>query len=168
MTDLAIGMVYSDKLQLYVVCLNSIELASDADKAFQLDKWASFFRAKTWEELQMIVKDNPTLEQAAGHLHKLTQEEKIRYQCEARERWLLFERSKAESRKELEKDLSEKTRELNQKTLELSQKSQELDQKSLELDQKSLELDQQVLKNTKLSDENARLLAEIDQLKKQL
>ncbi|MBR2189652.1 MAG: hypothetical protein IJ860_09665 [Eubacterium sp.] len=102
----------------------------------------------------MITKDNPTLEQAAGHLHKLTQEEKVRYQCEARERWLLFERSKAESRKELEKDLADKTQELNLKIQQLDQQSQQLDEQSQTI--------------SALSDENARLAAEIARLKEQL
>ena len=106
----------------------------------------------------MITKENPVLEQAAEHLHKLTQEERIRYQCEARERWLLFERSKAESRKALEKDLAEKVRELDEKNQQLDEKSQQLDQQSQQLDQQSRTI-------ADLSDENARLLAEIKRLK---
>ena len=64
----------------------------------------------------MTVKDDPIMEEAASHLHKLTEEERIRYQCEARERWLLFERSKRESRKSWKKNSLMRTNRSLQKT----------------------------------------------------
>lgn len=46
--------IYSDKLRLSVVELNQIEMATEEDKAFQIDYWAALFKAKTWEEIKML------------------------------------------------------------------------------------------------------------------
>ena len=39
--------IFSSKFKLSVVELNHIELATDEDKAFQIDHWARLFKAKT-------------------------------------------------------------------------------------------------------------------------
>ena len=46
--------VYTDKLQLSVVELNSITLATKDDRLYKLDKWAAFFKAGTWKELNSM------------------------------------------------------------------------------------------------------------------
>ena len=41
--------VYSDNLTLSVVDLNQIKLATDEDKTYHIDYWASLFKADSWE-----------------------------------------------------------------------------------------------------------------------
>ena len=77
--------VYSDKLQLSVLDLTQIHLATDEDKAWHIDFWASLFKAKTWEELHMLSQNNEYLKEASETVYHLTQEEKVRLQCQARE-----------------------------------------------------------------------------------
>ncbi|RHV48693.1 hypothetical protein DXB46_09570 [Lachnospiraceae bacterium OM04-12BH] len=77
--------VYSDKLQLSVLDLTQIHLATDEDKACHIDFWASLFKARTWEELHMLSQNNEYLKEASETVYHLTQEEKIRLQCQARE-----------------------------------------------------------------------------------
>ena len=77
--------VYSDKLQLSVVDLTHIELATEEDRLYRIDLWASFFKATTWEELKMLAHNNNDIQEAVATVYQLTQEEKIRQQCEARE-----------------------------------------------------------------------------------
>ena len=77
--------VYSDKLQLSVVDLTHIELATEEDRLYGIDLWASFFKAATWEELKMLAHNNNDIQEAVATVYQLTQEEKIRQQCEARE-----------------------------------------------------------------------------------
>ena len=36
--------------------LTQIDMASDEDKAYGIDTWATVFKAKTWEELRMAGK----------------------------------------------------------------------------------------------------------------
>ena len=77
--------IYSDKFRLSVLDLTQINLATEEDRAYQIDRWAALFKATTWEELKMLAKTNQYIEEAVSTIRQLTQEEKIRQQCEARE-----------------------------------------------------------------------------------
>ena len=61
------------------------ELATREDKAYQIDYWAHLFKAKTWEELKMLAKENEYLNEAADSIYKANAEEIVRQQCLARE-----------------------------------------------------------------------------------
>lgn len=78
-------MLYSDKLQLSVLDLTRIDLATTEDLEFHIDYWASLFNASTWEELYMLAKNNKYIKEASETIYQLTQDEQIREQCEARE-----------------------------------------------------------------------------------
>ena len=77
---------YSDKLGISVLDLTQIDMASDEDKAYGIDTWATVFKAKTWEELRMAVQSNEYMKDAAETLYELNSDETIRQQCEARRR----------------------------------------------------------------------------------
>lgn len=56
--------IYSDKFQLRVLELNQVELATEEDQKYQIDRWAKLFKATTWEDLRMIAeKDHALAEQ---------------------------------------------------------------------------------------------------------
>lgn len=74
--------VYTDKFMLHVIELNNIELATEEDHAYGIDKWASFFKAKTWEDIRMIVDNNPALQSAAETLYQLNMDEQFRETCD--------------------------------------------------------------------------------------
>ena len=76
--------VYSDKFELRVVDLKHIELATEEDKQYQIDHWASLFMAKTWEDLKMISQENEFMQEAKETLYELNADETIRQQCLAR------------------------------------------------------------------------------------
>lgn len=84
--------IYSDKFRLSVVDLTCIRLATKEDKHYGTDRWAALFKSTTWEEIKMLAKNNEYIHEASGTIYKLTQEEKIRLQCEAREENLRLER----------------------------------------------------------------------------
>lgn len=77
--------LYSDKLRLSVLDLTQIDTATAEDRCYQLDCWAGLFRATTWEELNMLAHNNEYLEEASATIYQLSQEERIRMECEARE-----------------------------------------------------------------------------------
>ena len=77
--------LYSDKLRISVLDLSRIDLATEEDRQYQLDHWAALFKAKTWEELQMLAQNNNYFKEASETVYELTQEEQIRQQCLARE-----------------------------------------------------------------------------------
>lgn len=86
-------IVYSDKLRLCVLDLTRIDLATKKDRHYQIDYWASLFKATTWEELVMLAEKNESIAEATETVYKLSQEEMIRLQCEAREDYYRRERT---------------------------------------------------------------------------
>lgn len=77
--------IYSDKLRLSIINLKHIDLATEADKAYHIDEWAALFQAGTWEELEELAEKNDYFKEAVMSYRVLSEDERIRYQCEARE-----------------------------------------------------------------------------------
>lgn len=77
--------IYSDKIKLSVLDLNRVDLATEEDKANELDFWAKLFKSKTWEELRMLAEKEPIFKTIATEVRNISSEERIRMQCEARE-----------------------------------------------------------------------------------
>lgn len=77
--------LYSDTLRLSVLDLTHINLATEEDKHYQLDYWANLFKSTTWEELTMLAQNNEYFKEASATVYQLSQEERIRMECEARE-----------------------------------------------------------------------------------
>lgn len=102
--------LYSDKIQLSVLDLKCIHLATKEDKLYQIDYWASLFKATTWEEIKMLASKNIFIQEASETIYKLSQKENIRLQCEAREDYYRRQRSvqlmMEEQKAELEKNNS--------------------------------------------------------------
>lgn len=105
-------LLYSDKFRLSVVNLNCIELATEEDKAYQIDYWAALFKVKTWEELRMLVKDNEYLQEAAQSLYVLNADEIARQHCIAREDAERRERTLERNQRILQEELKEKEKEI--------------------------------------------------------
>lgn len=78
--------IFTDKFTLSVVNLKHIELATQEDREWKIDYWASLFKAATWEELIMLANQNPILEDAVETIYELTADESIREQRKAREK----------------------------------------------------------------------------------
>ena len=79
--------IFSSDFALNVLDLKSIHLATNEDKSCKLDYWAKLFVAKTWEEIKMLAKNNDTIHEAVVTMCELSADDKIRMQCEARERY---------------------------------------------------------------------------------
>ena len=85
--------LFSDKLCLRVVDLTRIDMATEEDKLFEIDRWAKLFKATTWEEIKMIAEGNETLMQATQALFECNTDELIRQQCYAREEYYKYQRT---------------------------------------------------------------------------
>lgn len=105
---------YSDKLTLSVVDLTQIDLATDEDKAWQIDAWAKLFKATTWEEIKMITKKNEYLQEASDTLYTLNADDMIRQQCQARADFYRMQNAIDKKMNELSSELHKATSE-NQK-----------------------------------------------------
>lgn len=102
---------YSDKFLLRVVNLTQINIATEDDKAIQLDYWARLFTAKSWEEVIMITKNNSVLSSASQSLYEMNADDIIRQKCRAREDYIKVEQAAlkfGEQVKILQRELLEK------------------------------------------------------------
>ena len=87
MTNIKNQRIYTDKFKLSVIQLNHIELATDEDRLYEIDKWAALFKAKTWEELKSMAVSNQYMEAAANTIFELSSDEFVREQCRARDEY---------------------------------------------------------------------------------
>jgi len=71
------------------VNLKRIDLADEDDKKYGLDRWCKLFKAETWENMKMIAEKDTVISKAISGVWQLTEEERIREQCRAREEWLI-------------------------------------------------------------------------------
>ena len=80
-----------------------------------IDHWVHFFKATTWEEIQMLAANNSFIEEAAETVYRLSTEEQIRMQCEAREDFYKHQRyvqKKLDRLEDLEQELAAKEAEI--------------------------------------------------------
>lgn len=85
-----------------MVDLTQIDKATEDDKASKLDYWARLFKAKTWEELQMLAQKDEYLQEAAASIRIANEAEIVREQCRAREDALRRERTLERDKKNLQ------------------------------------------------------------------
>lgn len=85
--------LYSDKFTLGVVDLTHIELATDEDRAYGIDRWARLFKSTTWEEIKMIAENNSILTEASETLYTYNADEAARQKSQARAEYLAHERA---------------------------------------------------------------------------
>ena len=145
--------VYSDKLQLSVLNLPQIHLATETDKAYHLDDWAALFHATTWEDIKMIASENDMIQEAAETMYRLSQNEKVRLQCEARERYYRDQKTRQyqmEKMKEMEKKMGSMETELEAagEKLKLAAGELEMTEEKLEVTEEKLEMTEEKLEVT--------------------
>ena len=75
------GYIYSDKLDLRVINLGKVELATDEDKEYQIDYWVKLFKAKTWEEVKSMSEKNEYINEASKTIFQMTEDEMVRNRC---------------------------------------------------------------------------------------
>ena len=129
---------------LYMIDSTRIDLATEEDKYYEIDRWAKLFKAATWEELKMIAKNDPDLMQASDELYKVNKDDILRQQARARadaEFWEKVHNARMEKmQEELEKnkeELSKKDAIISEKNSVISEKDNEIKRLKEQLAQKS-------------------------------
>ena len=120
-------LLYTDKLTIGVLDLTNIALAGSLDRRYNIDEWATLFKAKTWEEIKMVAVKNKAIGEAAKTIYNLSEDERIRQQCEAREDYYKQKRDSARRNRELLKELKEKDKALEENAKELEAKDKEIE-----------------------------------------
>ena len=147
---------YSDKLRLHVLDLTHIDLATNEDRRYQIDYWAALFKATTWEELRMLAKKNDAIAAATETVYKLSEEEMIRLQCEAREDYYRCQRDiqlqmeRAERRQQETRILLERA---EQKIKEAERLVQETERQKQETERQKQEAERQKQEAVRITQE---------------
>ena len=129
--------LYTDKFNLFVIDLNRTDMATDEDKFYGIDTWASLFKATTWEEIKMITDNNPSLNSTAEAIFMSTANQDILEQCRIREDNIVHEKLQAERMKYLEnenKTLTNKNETLTNEKQVLTEEKQLLSERVAKLE----------------------------------
>lgn len=159
--------ILTDKFVLSVVDLKQVNLATPEDQEWQVDYWASLFKAATWEDMKMLAKQNAILEDAVETVYELTADEAVREQCKAREKHVremmtvLGERARAEQ----ERDKAE--REKVKAEQEKARAEQEKTKAEQEKAQAIQALEQERQQAARLNQENTHLAQQLEQLQRE-
>ena len=63
-----------------------------AEQDTELYQWARFFKAESWEEMRMLAQNNEAMSECVNTMAQLSEDEKIRMQCEARKDSIAIEK----------------------------------------------------------------------------
>ena len=114
------NMIYTDKMQLSVIELNRTALATEEDRRYELDKWVTFFNAKTWKELKDMAATHQYIEAAANTIFEINSDENIRELCRRRAEFEAYERYNAAEHARKDSLLLQKDQQLAEKDLEIA------------------------------------------------
>lgn len=70
--------IYSCNFVLNVIDLSQIDLATEEDKKYHIDKWAKLFKAATWEDVRKKAEQNEYLQEAARSIFHFSADDQIR------------------------------------------------------------------------------------------
>ena len=73
--------IFSDKLRLSVLNLTQTALATEHDRQSGLTRWAAAFKAKTWEEYQMLAEEDVLFQKVSDALYLIAENREIAEQC---------------------------------------------------------------------------------------
>ena len=105
------------------------DIVTEEDKAYQIDYWARIFKAKTWEDIKMLAKENEYMQDAANSLYAANADEIVREQCRAREDAERRERSLKRDKRRLSQENSELVAQVSEQAAQLSEKDAQLREK---------------------------------------
>ena len=160
--------IYTDKMWLSVVELNSIDLATEEDRRYHIDQWAKLFKAKTWEELKSMAIANQYMESAVSTIYELSVDESVQEQCRRWAEYEYYQKRKDEQIAELEQESADKDVVIANMGAEIADKTAELADKNAELADKDAEI---AGKDAEIADKDAEIAdkdAEIAELKRKL
>ena len=151
--------LYSDKMRLSVLNLTRKDLAAKEDLESHLHLWASFFKTNTWEELQMLAKQDEFINEASATIYQLSQEEQVRLQCEAREDYYRRQRT-IQHNLDRQKDTIENQnitiKQLTDKTISQEEKIASQEEKIISLQGEIISLRREITSLTKLLSDSLR------------
>ena len=126
LTDTTDHYVYTDKFSIGVVDMSKINLATEKDRQYNIDRWARLFKAQTWEDIKMLAKQDVYISKAGETYFEISADEHERQLAEAREDVLRRERATKRREKELLRSLDAAHNELAKKDQRIAENEQRI------------------------------------------
>ncbi len=164
MRNIKTGHEYSDKFTLSVVQLNHINMATEEDKAYDIDKWAALFKATTWEEVRMLAETNPYIASAAESIYSSVTDPDILELCKKRQEEIdgdIHRRERLAEQERLLAEQEEKLAEKEKKLTEQEEKLTEQEEKLAQQDKKITEQDMKITEQDKKIEEQDQQIADL-------
>ena len=141
--DIVQHRIYSSKFAVNVLDLSHIELATQEDKEWNLDFWARLFKAKTWEKIKMIAKDDEYFTEASNTLCDLYADFNVRERCRDREDYELEQKYLHDTIEQRGIKIEQLIKMHEQDQMEIRQKDILLEKKDAMIEQLRRELEEQ-------------------------
>ena len=148
------GRLYTGNFSISVLNLRRIDLATEEDKKWSLDRWAALFKATTWEDLRMIAACDKEMTTASRTLYNKNQDEVARLWAQAHEDFLWEERVRKKRAEKVEKELANKERIIQSLDQDIQSKDQEIQSKNQEIQSKNQEIQS---KNQEIQSKNQEI-----------
>ncbi len=169
------GYEYSDKFNLSVIELNHIEMATDDDKLYGIDKWAKLFKAGTWEDIKMLAKNDECIDSAARGMFIKTQNDDVLKWCRKMDEEIAGDRRREQRMAEMTKKIEELEiiqRDAESKLVDTESKLVDTESKLVDTETKLVDAETKLVdaenQCTALARENCELAARIAELEQQL
>ena len=133
LADVKSHHIFTDKLTIGVVDLKNIALATPEDKLYNIHVWAQLFKAQTWEEIKMLAATSSIIDDAATTLYQLSEDERIRQECEAREDYWKREQGLLDEMNETQERFAEAQKKIAEQEKALAEKDEALTEKDKEI-----------------------------------
>ena len=134
--------VYTENFIISNVNLKRIDLADEDDKKYGLDRWCRLFKAETWEDMKMIAEKDTVISKAISGVWQLTEEERIREQCRAREEWLINDQWKNDKIARQNETIGQQAETIGQQAETIGQQKQQLAEKDAMIADKDREIEE--------------------------
>lgn len=144
--DSKTGHKYSDKFGIYMIQLNQLGNPEDEKNMPEIYYWARFFKATTWEEIQMLAEKNESIKKSIVTLKELTADEKAKMQMEARER---YRRDMVAAQDFVREQCEEEIQELRENLKQSQEKAAKFQEENLKKDERICFLEEQLAKANK-------------------
>lgn len=133
--------------------LTQRKLATEEDRLYRIDDWAALFKATTWEDLKMLAEKNSYIAEAAATVYKLSQDEKIRLQCEAREDYYRHQAS-------IQYEMDRRNAMLKETNAKLEERNAEIEKQDARIEEQNTKIEEQDTRIEELTTMNQTLIAE--------
>ena len=124
------GYLYNSNFNLYVIELNSTDIATDDDIRSEMVTWVKLFKATTWEEIRMITKDNPSFESTAESIFISNADKNVVKRCREREDFYLEQEAREKEMAKLKQTIAEKDSTIAKKNSTIAEKDETIAEKN--------------------------------------